>query len=254
MTSDERWICKRLITMGQRLFAAPPEPIEFTQVPAANDLLNDLGRYPHAFVLACIMDRQIKSEKAWLIPFEIRRRLGGSFSLKEISALKPNAVRRLMSKPTPLHRFVDTMSNCLHKGAQRIATTYRGDAARIWSDSPSSATVVYRFLEFDGVGPKIATMAANILARQFKIPFADYYSIDISVDVHVLRVFSRLGLTPTGASPNQVVYRTRAIHPDFPGLIDSPIWRIGRSVCRPKSPNCSACCLNVRCPTAKSRC
>ena len=42
--------------------------------------------------------------------------------------------------------------------------------------------MVYRFLEFNGVGPKIASMAANILAREFKIPFADYFSIDISAE------------------------------------------------------------------------
>ena len=50
-----------------------------------------------------------------------------------------------------------------------------------------------RRLEFRGAGPKIATMAANLLARHLKVPFSDYYSIDISVDVQVRRVLSRLG-------------------------------------------------------------
>jgi hypothetical protein len=33
----------------------------------------------------------------------------------------------------------------------------------------------------------VASMAANLLARHFKIPFADYFSIDISADSHVCR-------------------------------------------------------------------
>src|SRR5690554_7296394 len=64
---------------------------------------------------------------------------------------------------------------------------------RSWRGNPSSAAVVYRFLQFDGVGPKIATMATNILARDFKIPMSDYYSVDISTDVHILRVLRRSG-------------------------------------------------------------
>ena len=36
-------------------------------------------------------------------------------------------------------------------------------------------------------------MATNILARQFKIPMSDYYSVDISLDVHIQRVLKRLG-------------------------------------------------------------
>jgi endonuclease III len=64
--------------------------------------------------------------------------------------------------------------------------------------------VVYRFLEFRGVGPKIASMPANILARHFKIPIADYYPIDISADVRVRRVFGRLGLCAPSATVDQL--------------------------------------------------
>jgi len=60
-----------LIKRGEELLAKPFQKIEFTGNSKADDLLNDLNDYPHAFVLACLMDRQIKAERAWLIPYEI---------------------------------------------------------------------------------------------------------------------------------------------------------------------------------------
>jgi len=154
-----------------------------------------------------------------------------------------------MAKPEPLHRFVDIMSGLFHSAIQRIGHHYGGDASRIWAGGPPSAEVVYRFLEFDGVGPKIASMAVNILARRFKIPFADFYSIDISADVHVRRVFGRLGLCTPDATAEQVIYKARALHPKFPGMLDLPSWDIGRKWCRPREPQCGACYMNDLCPT-----
>lgn len=102
---------------------------------------------------------------------------------------------------------------------------------------------MYRFLKFRGVGPKIATMAANILARDLKVPFSDYFSIDVSVDVQVQRVLLRLGLTNEMDDVPMVIYRARALHPEFPGVLDFPAWEIGRKWCRPNAPLCSQCLM-----------
>lgn len=239
----------RLVERGQAVFRAPRQFVEFTRVPEADALLNDLEGYPHAFVLACVMDRQIKAERAWLIPFQISEKVGG-LSVQTLSQLTRDDMRDLMSHPKPLHRFADTMSGHLYSAVRRIKTHYYGNAAALWEDEPPSAEVVYRFLEFEGVGPKIANMAANILAREFKVPFADYYSIDISADVHVRRVFARLGLSGALPTVEQVIYKARALNPEFPGIMDFPCWEIGRNWCRASSPDCRACYMQDLCPTA----
>ncbi len=244
------------MTRGRKLFDAPKQldEVKFTDVPEADALLKDLENHPHAYVLACVMDRQIKAERAWVIPYRFSQALGG-FSFDKLKGLSLVDVTGIMSEPEPLHRFVDTMSKCFHAAIQRISDHYSGDASSIWSGNVSSAEVVYRFLEFDGVGPKIATMAANILARDFKIPFADYYSIDISADIHVRRVFTRLELCESDDSDDRltkkVIYKARALHPSFPGFMDLPCWEIGRNWCKASNPVCSACYMNDLCPTAK---
>ena len=247
---SEKSIRDRLVEHGQTLFRAPKQPITFTKEAQADALLNDLDNHPHAFVLACVMVRQVKAERAWLIPYRISQKIGG-FSMEKLKALSREDVHRHMREPEPLHRFVDTMADHFYSAVQRIKNNYADDAARIWAGEPPSAEVVYRFLEFDGVGPKIASMAANILAREFKIPFSDYYSIDISADVHVLRVFSRLGLCAADATVEQVIYKARALYPEFPGMMDLPCWEIGRNWCKSRSPVYSDCYMKDLCPTAK---
>lgn len=243
-------IAELLLEHGRRLHQARPTPVPFTDLPEANTLVNDLQGYPHAFVLACIMDRQIDAKRAWEIPHRLRLRLG-TFDSEKLAALSRARVQRAMAKPTPLHRFPAKMAECLHSALQRISTQYDGDASRIWQDRPSSAAVVRRFLAFEGVGPKIATMATNILAREFRVPMSDYYSIDISVDVHVRRVFTRLQLVQPRASPEELIYTARAIEPTFPGLLDLPAWEIGKTWCRPAKPRCGECYMRSVCPSSR---
>ena len=67
---------ERLVERGAALLkaAAPPE---LAQYPPADALINDLLGNPHAFVIGCIADRQVKAEVAWRLPFELGERVGG---------------------------------------------------------------------------------------------------------------------------------------------------------------------------------
>lgn len=151
----------KIIKLAKTKLKEPSSPTNFTGNEEADSLINDLSDHPHAFVLACIMDRQIKAEKAWLIPYKLSQRLG-FFDSERLSALSEGKIRKAMNYPTPLHWLTDVMPKNFYKGIRRIESVYGGDASRIWSGNASSATIVRRFLEFDGVGLKIATMAANI--------------------------------------------------------------------------------------------
>jgi len=241
-------ITKLLVEKGKRLYEAPKQFVHFTKNREADDLLNDLSNHPHAFVLACVMDRQIKAEKAWIIPHKVREKLG-SFDFRILRKLPQKQIYRLMTKPEPLHRFPEEMSRNFYEAVNLIADRYANNASNIWHDRPSSAELVYRFLEFRGVGQKIGTMAANILVRYFKIDLSDYYSIDISVDVQVRRVLARLDLVAPDDSIERIVYRALALYPEFPGLLDFPAWKIGREWCRPIEPICGECYMQAICPS-----
>jgi endonuclease III len=239
-----------LIEKGQLLFDLPRKPHNILGDGDAFTFLDDLKGHPHAFLLACIMNRQMKAERAMSIPYQISQKLKGDFSIEKLASLTKKRIFQLMSEPEPLHRFVDDMSGYFYEAVQQVVHQYGGDASQMWKGKPSSATVVYRLLEFQGVGPKIATMVTNILARDFKVKFSDYLSVDISADVHVHRVFWRLGLTPKNATPDQLIYKARELHPAFPGLLDFPTWEIGREWCHAQSQDCDNCYMRRVCPSA----
>lgn len=236
-----------LVERGWQQFSDPKQStIPFLPDEEANALVNDLENQPHAFVLACLMDRQIKAERAWAIPGRIRTHLGG-FAIERL-AVHSEVEWIDVFGALSMHRFNDKMARVWHAGVQHIVQSYDSNASHIWANRPTSATVVRRFLEFRGAGIKIATMAANILARDFKIELADHYSIDISPDVHIRRVMRRAGLVPENASIEQIIYTARELSPEFPGIIDLSLWEIGQTSCRPTSPVCASCILSQECP------
>ncbi len=246
MVSNTSKASEILIKRGNYLFEQPFQRNEFAYNDEADGLLNDLERFPHAFVLASLMDRQIRAERAWLIPYKISRTLG-TFAFPELLKVKQEQYQTIFNG-FKLHRFNEMMSKIFYLGIQTIHNKYDDDASNIWKNNPGSATVVLRFLSFSGAGIKIATMATNILARDFKIPMKDHLCIDISPDRHIKRVFGRLGFVSNDANNEEVIYAARDLNPEYPGIFDLSCWEIGRNWCKPGVPLCKECYLTQVCP------
>lgn len=245
MINSKEKIVNILIEKGNELFKQPYKYIEFTKNEESDKLLNNLQDFPHAFILACVMDRQIKAERAWLIPYGILEEIK-SFEFSRLLRVNQEDMIEIFKRKN-LHRFNKVMGENFYLAIQKIHNNYRDNASNIWKGNPRSATIVRRFLEFDGVGIKIATMTANILAREFKVPMKDYINIDISPDVHVKRVFKRLGFISEDASNDELIYCARELNPEYPGIFDLPCWEIGRYWCRSNKPICEKCYLSRYC-------
>jgi len=142
-----------LVAQGEAALTAEPALVRFTGDDEADELLNDLAGHPHAFVLAALVDRQVKAERAWMVPLVIRQRLG-SFEIGDLAQLSEQRWLSLLRQPAPAHRMPETMARVLYRAAHRILIEYSGNASRVWAGKPPSARVVWRLLEFHGGDPR----------------------------------------------------------------------------------------------------
>jgi endonuclease-3 len=243
----EHQIIQTLIQRGKSVKAQGIHQSAISGEDKFEEALKDIHKYPHIFVLGCIGDKQMDADRAWKIPVTIAKHIQ-SLEWTAFHQLSENDFISLFDKHN-LHRYNTITAKSYFQGIQRIQSHYGGDASKIWSDTPSSSLLVRRFLQFHGIGVKIATMAANILVRDYKIPVKDRTCIDISPDTHVMRVFIRTGLVSSDEPKEAMIYKAREISPDYPGIIDYPMFEIGRSFCHARTrPNCKECYLNAYCP------
>lgn len=70
--------------------------------------------------------------------------------------------------------------------------------------------------------------------------------MDIKPDVHIKRVFCRLGVSDE-ETIDAALNATRMMNPDYPSELDSALWWIGRKWCFASSPDCDHCPMNILC-------
>jgi len=195
------------------------------------------------FLLACILDYQVRAETAWANAKRLAEQIFADpddlwGTLTSVSLEEWNSKRQEYS----LHRFPKGHERVFTIG-KRIARQYASDARDIWKDQSIDATL-YRLNDL-GVGEQISRMVVGALIDAGILRGKG----DVKADIHVRRVLGRL-LTGTEISADraqEAVDATRRMHPENPWLLDRPLYRLGKSVCKANHPRCLDCVMHTIC-------
>ncbi len=212
------------------------------------------------FLFQVLFDQNMDWEQAWK-NVELFEDRVGTLKVKKIAKMPLGDIHRAMkgdkrkSDPTDskaLHRFPKKLSGWMKESCKLLVEEYDSDPRHIWNNTKSARSIEKRLKEIPGFGQKKASMLINILAHDRGFRNIDRSEIDISVDSLVRRVFLRTGLADIDSN-DDIIQVSRKLHPEFPGVLDLPAWRIGQDYCFPTRPDCKACPVGIICKKKKWR-
>lgn len=204
-------------------------------------ILNNLN----AFIIGLISDQSVKAETAWSLPYKLSERLG-NFEFKEIlKKYTEKDIEDIIREKPSLHRYPSRMANYIYNAMNDIVTKYDSNAENIWKNK-TAAEIVGSLEKFKGISHKKASLGTLILVRDLGIDIIDKENIDIAYDIHIRRLFLRLGLVDEDVQ-EKILEEARKIYPEFPGRLTTAFWTIGREFCRPTEPTCLICPLYECC-------
>ncbi len=139
--------------------------LHYTGDPAADQLL---AEDPLALLIGMILDQQVKMEKAFRGPYDLRQRLG-HLDPRRIARMDPRKLEEVFRAQPALHRFPGNMARHVQAMCALVAEEYQGDAARIWKDVPDGVTLARRLRAVPGLGQEKVRTLISILAKRFGV-------------------------------------------------------------------------------------
>lgn len=140
-------------------------PIVWTQDPAANRLLET---DPLALLIGMVLDQQVKMEKAFGGPYELKRRLG-HLDARKIAAMDPDRLDATFRERPALHRFPGSMAKRVQAMCQVIVKDYRGDAGSVWKEASDGDDLAARIKKLPGFGDMKVKILVAVLAKKFGV-------------------------------------------------------------------------------------
>lgn len=203
---------------------------------------------PLAFVIGLIFDQSIQSRLAWEAPLVLQERLG-HLDAQKIASMDVEGLKQIITAKKALHRYPGNMARYLIASCAVLVSEFDAQAENLWKGDGTVATARKNFLRLSGIGEKKANLAVLMLARDFGIHFIDIASLPLALDVHLKRVLSRSGLfdTDTKDGLRDLHVYLQADYPQFPALLGTALWSVGRHFCHESSPQCDTCPLNQTC-------
>jgi uncharacterized HhH-GPD family protein len=140
-------------------------PIVWTDVPEANELLE---RDPLALLIGLVLDQQVKMEKAFRGPYDLKQRLG-HLDAKQIAEMDPEKLVKIFRERPALHRFPGSMAKRVQALCQAIVDDYSGDAGAVWRNARDGDDLAARIKKLPGFGDMKVKILVAVLAKKFDV-------------------------------------------------------------------------------------
>ena len=140
-------------------------PIVWTDNPEANALLES---DPLALLVGMVLDQQVKMEKAFGGPYELKKRLG-HLDVHKIAAMDPDKLDKVFRERPALHRFPGNMARRVQAMCAAVVKDYGGDAASVWRDARTGDELAARIAKLPGFGEMKTRIMVSILAKKFGV-------------------------------------------------------------------------------------
>ena len=142
-----------------------PDRLYFTDSDEANALI---ASDPMALLIGFALDQQVTVQKAFSGPLVLRERLG-ALDAATLAAADLEPVFR--EKPA-IHRFPGSMARRVHDLAVHVRDRYGGDAARVWTDAPTPASLRANLAALPGFGEMKVKSLGAVLAKRYGVDAA----------------------------------------------------------------------------------
>jgi uncharacterized HhH-GPD family protein len=123
---------------------------------------------PLALLIGFALDQQVTVQKAFSGPAELKRRLG-HLDAARIATTDPVQLDAIFRERPALHRFPGSMAGKVQQLCAAIATDYRNDAARIWTEARDGKDLERRLLGLPGIGEMKAKSLIAILGKRLGV-------------------------------------------------------------------------------------
>ncbi len=140
-------------------------PITWTGSPEADRLLET---DPLALLIGLVLDQQVKMEKAFIGPYELKQRLG-HLDAGRIASMDPERLDAVFRERPALHRFPGNMARRVQQLCQVVATEYAGDAGAVWREARDGTDLARRISALPGFGEQKTQITVAVLAKRFGV-------------------------------------------------------------------------------------
>jgi uncharacterized HhH-GPD family protein len=137
-----------------------------TSNDAANALL---VTDPLALLIGMLLDQQVPMEWAFLGPWTLRERIGGTLDAATVASLDPDELEALFRGPPALHRYPAAMAKRTQALCAFIVEHHGGDAAAVWTEAADGADLLKRLRALPGYGSEKARIFMAILAKRLGV-------------------------------------------------------------------------------------